>query len=103
MKKSEIHCETMLQLAKLDAKIDVLLKLFAEIKETANAEKELTQQAFDRYYERSKDALIKASKKQFGVGGPIVLPYALTSGNFVDAGIPQEWRESLNSNQDAEE
>lgn len=34
---------------------------------------------------------------------PIYTAYALKKGSFGDAGIPQVWRESLNSNQDHEE
>lgn len=39
MKKSEMHSETMIQLTKLEAKMDVLLKLFAEIKEDMSKDK----------------------------------------------------------------
>ena len=99
MKTKDAYTETMIKLTELEAKLDVLLVLFAEIKEEIKPKPKLFRNA-------STGCLVcgkyDCTAKNNGLPCPSMTPYALTTGNFVDASQPQVWRESINENQDSE-
>ena len=109
MKNSERFTETMIKLTELEAKLDVLLVVFAEIRE------EIKPKEYVNSMHSGKDLFCNASTgclvcgkydcvaKNNGLPCPSMTPYALKHGNFVDASQPQVWRESINDKQDVEE
>lgn len=99
MKKSEERfSETMVQLAKLEAKVDVLLKLFAEIKEDIRKDAPVISRPTVGYTGCLACGEYECVGRQGYLPCPNMAPYALTSGSLTDAGIAQTWREPLNDN-----
>jgi hypothetical protein len=109
MKTKDAYTETMIKLTELEAKLDVLLVMFAEIKD------EIKPKEYVNPVHSSKDLFRNASTgclvcgkydctaQNNGLPCPSMTPYALATGNFVDAGFCQVWRESIDENQDSEE
>lgn len=116
MKTKEAYTNTMIKLTELEAKLDVLLKVFAEIRDeiagTRQPKKYVNpvhdikdiQKMWDEItspgYIAGKipcmyDTLTEEQRRQ-PIGlvchCPKCTPYALSVGNLSDAGIPQEWR-----------
>jgi hypothetical protein len=102
MKTKDAYTETMIKLIELEAKLDVLLVMFAEIKE------EIKPKEYVNSIHSGKDLFRNASTgclvcgkydciaQNKGLPCTVMSPYALTTGNFVDAGFVQVWREKLN-------
>ena len=104
MKTKDAYTETMIKLTELEAKLDVLLVMFAEIKEEIKPKEYVNPVhsitgMFTGCLVCGKYGCVAKNK---GLPCPSVTPYALTTGNFVDAGFVQVWRESINENQDSE-
>jgi hypothetical protein len=120
MKTKDAYTNTMVQLAKLEAKVDVLLKMFAEIKADIDKSK-------PRYVPPETDLIKRwedATRRQFGgqtqsdtkciwenmsaedrmkpmgLSCPCIKcsAYCLTRGSLSDPGFVQQWREPLNDN-----
>jgi len=100
MKTKDAYTETMIKLTELEAKLDVLLVLFAKIKEEINPRPKLFRNAGTGCLVCGKYDCIAQSN---GLPCPSMTPYALAVGNFGDASYSQVWRESINDKQDAEE
>ena len=102
MKKSEMFVELQVELAKVNAKLDRVLEMLV-IKKYVNP----VHSGKDLFCNASTGCLVCGKwdcvAKNSGLPCPSMTPYALTTGNFVDAGFVQVWRESINDKQDAEE
>ena len=95
MKKSEMFVELQVELAKVNAKLDKVLEMLV-VKEYVNP----VYSGKDLFRNASTGCLVCGKwdclAQNYGLPCPSMTPYALTTGNFVDAGFVQVWREKLN-------
>jgi hypothetical protein len=102
MKKSEMFVELQVELAKVNAKLDKVMEMLLT-KVYVNP----VHSGKDLFRNASTGCLVcgkyDCTAQNKGLPCPSLAPYALTTGNFVDAGFVQVWRESINENQDSEE
>lgn len=64
-----------------------------------NIDYQLIDKRLKEMEEQLKDVELQVEMLKACIGAPS----ALSSGNFMDAGLPQTWKESLSDKQDVEE